>query len=101
MAPPVVRLLHLGALAFAFVAVGSPAAGANRTIGEIADLRRVHAAALGVGALAGARFNVAPQTVIAAEAGPPGAGPTDTDRARGLPDQRHQNQRQDDGTCLR
>src|SRR5271156_5553340 len=97
------RLLRLGPLAFAIVAVGFAAAGANRTISEIADLRRMHAAALRVGALAGARFKLTPQPVIAAQPGDPGTGAADTDGARGigLPDQRDQDQRKDDSNCLR
>src|ERR1700722_4407336 len=102
-ARPVVRLLRLGPLAFAIVAEGFPTTGANRTVGEIADLRRMHAAALRVGALASARFKLTPQPGIATEAGAPGAGPADTDGARGigLPDQRDQDQRKGDSKWLR
>ena len=96
----VMRLLRLGPLAFAIVAVGSPAA--RRKPDHTArpqDLRRAHAAALRVGALAGARLNVAPQAVIAAEARQPaGATPADADGARrpGRPDQHDEDQRNGD-----
>ena len=56
-------------------------------------MRHTHAAALGVGPLAGARFELAPQTGIAAETGGPGAAPANAHRARriGAPDQRDED----------
>ena len=62
----VVVLLRPGPLAYAIAPIGLAAAGANRPVRQAAALRRVHAAAFGVGALAGTRFNLAPQAVIAA-----------------------------------
>src|SRR5580692_1305207 len=99
----VVILLRPGPLATAIAAEGLPTAGANRMERQAAGLRRARAAALGIGALAGARFELAPQAGIATEAGPPGAGPANTHRSRGIgsPDQRDQDQRQDDSQCLR
>ena len=74
-------LLRLGALAPAIAAVGLSTAGANRPKRQAAGMRHAHAAALRVGALAGARFNLAPQAVIAAKPGPAGATPADADGA--------------------
>jgi len=61
-------------------------------------MRHAHAAALRVGALAGARFNLAPQAVIAAKPRPAGATPADADGACGLrsPDQHDEDQRNGD-----
>ena len=99
MARAVVVLLRPGPLAQAIAPIGLPAASANRPVRQAAALRRAHAAAVGVGALAVTRFNLAPQTVIAAQAGQACASPANTDGARsvGLPDQRDENQSKDDG----
>jgi len=61
-------------------------------------MRHARAAALRIGALAGARIQLAPQAGIAAQAGSTGASPADADGTRivGPPDQRDQDQRKDD-----
>jgi hypothetical protein len=95
----VVVLLRPGPRAYAIAPIGLTAASADRPVRQAAALRRARAAAFGVGALAGTRFNLAPQAVIAAQPGQPGTSPADPDGARsvGLPDQRYENQSKDDG----